>query len=119
MKKYLLLLVAAATMLASGCLKSSDVDDLVFSTTFYGKVVKNNGEPLANTRVSIGTIHYDEVLSAFTDTDGKFSFTIDYTTFYDNFRSRPDRIEIENESFKFGGYGQKSCDLGTLHMERI
>ena len=118
MKKYLLLLVAAATMLASGCLKSSDADDLVFSTTFYGKVVKNNGEPLANTRVSIGTgtYSYYEILTAFTDTEGKFSFTIDYNS-YDG--SLPDQIIIKGELFNFGGYGQKSCDLGTLHMEEI
>ena len=65
MKKYLLLLVAAASMLASSCLKSVE-DDRVYSTTFTGKVMKKSGEPLANHQVKVKSSDGPDV-STFSD----------------------------------------------------
>lgn len=120
MKNYLLLIVAVASMLMSSCLKSLDEDDFVLSTTYTGKVVKSNGEPVAHSKVVART--YMDLFTFYTDSEGNFSFTIDYRVFDDvpyNFDIYYGSYDHEEVRIILAGRGKPSCDLGIIHLRRI
>lgn len=75
MKKIYILLIVAASLMMSGCLKD---EKFVTKTTYTGYVKNKQNAPISNLRVCIANDWGDDAVSTYTNASGHFSLTLDY-----------------------------------------